>query len=139
MVSEPFLLLSLERMVMPGDKNKSTDDNNTSKAALQSVVHTLEHRLQPLERRLDSIESFLQSFQTSMVTIIQSLSRSSLDPFQPKEPLMNVQHQTNHDKIKFHLNDHNDQQQGDSSFNPFQEFVHHEYFVSESRNFNHNR
>ena len=110
MVSKPFLLPLPERMVVPGDKNKTTDDKSTGEATLQSVVRTLEHRLQPLEGRLDSIESSLQSLQTSMATIIQFLSGLGLDPLQPRVPLVNVQHQTNKDKIELHSNDQNDQQ-----------------------------
>ena len=66
-------------MVVAGD-NKSTDDKNIDEVALQFVVRTLEHRLQPLEGCLENVENSLQSIQTSMATIIQSLSKLGLDP-----------------------------------------------------------
>ncbi|KAL5537554.1 hypothetical protein UlMin_042915 [Ulmus minor] len=50
-----------------------------------------------------------------MATIIQFLSGLGLDPLQPRVPLMNVQHQTDKDKIELHSNDQNDQQQGNNS------------------------
>ena len=85
-----------------------------------------------------------------MAIFIQFLSGLGLDSLQPKVPLVNVQHQTNQDKIDLHSNYQNDQQQGNNSGKPFrdsshpQDFVsgtsfrntgHHQDFVNVSRNF----
>ena len=82
-------------MVVAGYKNKSIGE-----AMLQFAVRNLEHILQPIKGRLEYVETSLQSIQTTMVTILQSISGLGLDPLQPRTPLVNVQHQEDQGKIE---------------------------------------
>ena len=70
------------------------------------AVRNLEHKFQHFEGRLDSLENSLQTIQTTMAAILQSLSGLGLDHLQTRSPQVNVRHQKKHAKIEFNKDQH---------------------------------
>ena len=133
-----LLLPSPEKMVLSGDKNKtSAGDKLFGEAALLTAVRNLEQRSTFHDECLDKIGSSLQSVQESLASIIQTLSGLGLDSLPPRQPLVNASHQCDPRQIDLSKKGHSALQQGQPSNQPHHDSLQYQDSALDNRNLVH--